>query len=48
MNQFDLDSLAAARQLSEVVLRKADFVFHDKRRMMENRYHMHNGIFARV
>jgi len=48
MNQKELDSLAAAKQLSQAVLEKADIVFVRKRRAMETTYHIRNGIFSRV
>jgi len=48
MNQKELDSLAAAKQLSRAVLGKADSVFEHKRRAMETTYHFRNGIFSRV
>lgn len=48
MNQKELDSLAAAKQLSQAVLVKADSVFENKRRAMEATYHFRNGIFSRI
>ena len=46
-NKF-LDSVAAAKTLSALVLAQADRAFPRQRSTMTKAYHLRNGIFSRV
>ena len=48
MNRIDLDTLTAAQHLSGRLLKVVDGIFVDRRRVLENRYNMRNGTFAKV
>ena len=48
MSKSDLETLAEAKLLSELVLEKADDVFDNSHRSMESRYQFRNGIFKRA
>lgn len=43
-----LDNMEIAKELTSIVLRKADMMLPRKRRMMEGLYHLSHGIFTRV
>ena len=44
----DLFLLSEAMALTEMMLDKADRVFCNRRRMMEEKYHLRHGIFMRA
>jgi hypothetical protein len=48
MKKDVLDTLPAALALTEMALKKADRVFDNSHRAMEQRYHLRHGIFARA
>ena len=48
MKKDVLATLPEALSLTELVLTKADRVFDNSHRAMEDRYHLRHGIFARA
>lgn len=48
MKKDVLATLPAALALTELVLKKADRVFDNSHRAMEEKYHLRHGIFMRA
>ena len=45
-NKYVLDSLSAAKLLTDMTLGKADDVFYRQRRVMEDHYGLPHGVFS--